>query len=139
MRWLVAPLCLAIGLLLAADKKTDREKLQGTWKAVSGESKGKTAPEGVIRGLRWIFKADKIMVRRNDGTSFELTFQLDPARKPKAIDLTNPRRKETVQGIFRLDGKTLTLCVGVPGEKRPTEFVTRANLKVALLVFERGQ
>jgi uncharacterized protein (TIGR03067 family) len=128
---------LAAGLLAAAEPKTDRQKLQGTWKFVSGESKGKSAPEDAIKDLRWVIKGDKIISRGGGTGPLELTFKLDPTQKPRAIDLTNPRRQETVQGIYRLDGKTLTLCLGVPGEKRPAEFKTREDLNVALFILER--
>jgi uncharacterized protein (TIGR03067 family) len=137
--WVVAAcgLVIAAGGPAAAAAKDDRERLQGTWKVVAGESRGKPAPEDAIKDLRWVIKGDKITGRGEDGKSFELTFQLDATKKPRAIDFNNAARKETVLGIYTLEGKQWKLCVGAPGEKRPTGFATRENLKVALFILER--
>jgi uncharacterized protein (TIGR03067 family) len=115
----------------------DVKKLQGTWRVVKGESKGQAKPEDAIKDLKWVIKGNTITLKGDEGKNFELRFKLDAAQKPKTIDLINPERKQTVQGIYQLDGKTLKLCVGVPGEKRPAAFVTGEDLNVALFVLER--
>jgi uncharacterized protein (TIGR03067 family) len=145
MKTISAAILLTSGLLLASGKpKTisptgDVKALQGAWRVVKGESKGKAKPEDASKDLKWVIKGTRITLKGDEGKSFELRFQIDAAKKPKTIDLTNPERKETVQGIYQLDGDTWKLCVGVPGEKRPTAFVTRENLNVALFVLQRDQ
>jgi uncharacterized protein (TIGR03067 family) len=134
---------LATSMLGAAEQpksrivKGDTAKFQGSWRVVSGESKGKPAPEDALKDLKWVIKGNRITVKGSEGKQSELTFKLDPSQKPKAIDITNAERKEIVQGIYQLEGKTLKLCVGVPGEKRPAGFVTKESLDVALFVLER--
>jgi uncharacterized protein (TIGR03067 family) len=138
-------LVMAAGLALAADKPKaetppdDRQKLQGTWAVVSGEAKGKTAPEEAIRDVKWVVKGNTLTARTADGSTVKLTFKLDPGQKPRAIDLTNPERKETIQGIYLLEKDTWKVCLGAPGENRPRAFATRDNLKVILLVLRRAK
>jgi uncharacterized protein (TIGR03067 family) len=139
----LAWLTLAAGLLAlagasrAGSPRSDRDRLQGSWVVVSGEAKGKAAPEDALKDLRLVIEGDKITSRTGDGKTLELTYKLDPAKKPRAIDLTNPERKETVQGIYQLAGETLKLALGAPGESRPAAFVTGENSKVVVLVLKR--
>jgi uncharacterized protein (TIGR03067 family) len=136
---------LTAGLLIvgarpkAIQSTGDIKSLQGTWRVVKGESKGKAKPEDAIKDLKWVIKGNKITLKGDEGKGFELRFRLDAAKKPKTIDLTNPERKQTVQGIYQLAGNTWKLCVGVPGEKRPAAFVTGEDLNVALFVLERAK
>lgn len=122
---------------LFAEARSDEERLQGSWKVIAGESRGKPAPEDALKDLKWVIKGDRITATGEDGKSFELTLKLDAAKKVRTIDLTNAARKQTVLGIYTLDGDRWKLCVGAPGEKRPADFTTRANLKVAVFVLER--
>jgi uncharacterized protein (TIGR03067 family) len=142
MKPIIATLLSASLFTAAASPKStpsiqDVKKLQGTWRVVKGESKGKAKPEDAIKDLKWVIKGNTITLKGDEGKNFELRFKLDAAQKPKTIDLINPERKQTVQGIYQLDGNTLKLCVGVPGEKRPATFVTGEDLNVALFILER--
>jgi uncharacterized protein (TIGR03067 family) len=134
---------LLVPLLIAAGKeKTDaaRDELrrfEGTWKLVSAESKGQPAPEDVVKALQWDIKDNRVTVRGTEGKQVKLTMQLDTTQKPRAMDLTNSARKETMQGIYELTKDRMKVCLGAPGEKRPTQFATKEDLKVVLLVFKR--
>lgn len=139
MRELVIMVSVIPGLLGAAKGKTDGDGLQGNWTVISSEANGKAAPPDAIRDQRWIIKGNRILCRRAGENAFELTFALVPAQKPTAIDLTNRRRQERVQGIYRLEENTLTLCVSAPGEKRPMDFVSGPNLKRVVFVLERSK
>jgi uncharacterized protein (TIGR03067 family) len=139
----LAVLALAAALLAAADrgqggdKRTDADKLAGNWKLIAAESQGQQAPDDVIKSLKWTVAGDKITAKGPEGKSFTSTFKLYPAKNPKAIDLTNPDRKETLQGIYELTGGQLKICFAAPGERRPESFVTKEDLKVVLFVFRR--
>ena len=102
-------LVMAAGLLLAADKpkddaKGDKDKFQGSWKVVSGEHDGVTLPEEKTKELTVTFQDDKVTIRVGDKTEPEQTFKLDPAKKPREIDVT-PHAK----GIYELKGDDLKI------------------------------
>jgi uncharacterized protein (TIGR03067 family) len=129
-------------LLVAADRDqaaADLKKLQGTWKLVEGMANGQPAPEDVVKDFKWVVKGDQITATGAEGRSVTLTVQLGTVGKLKTIDLTNPARKETIQGIYDLSRDRLKLCLAAPGEKRPGQFVTKEDLKVVILVLQRAK
>ena len=125
-------LVLTAGFVLAADNpkedaaKKDREKLAGTWKVTSAERDGQ--PDKVSKDAVTTYTADgKFTVKFADGTSGEGTYQLDPGKKPKAIDYTKnngPNKGKPHEGIYSLEGDTLKICRSDPGKPRPKEMVT---------------
>jgi uncharacterized protein (TIGR03067 family) len=127
---------MMVGVLMAADDpkgdvaKKEQEKLQGIWKVVSGEQGGKPLPDGAL-SLKFVFAGEKVKTGE-ESTSY----RLDPAATPRRIDLTNDQ-KETMLGIYQLDGDRLKICYSDPGEKRPTEFATKPGAKMLLFVLDR--
>ena len=98
---------------LAAEKEL--EKLQGDWTAqVETDQGGKTATMTVT--------GKKI---RFDGPTgkewYEGTFDIDETTKPKRISVLiedcaiEQFKKQTVEGIYRLEGKTWTIAATAPG------------------------
>ena len=112
-------------------KKTDRDRIQGTWVAEATEINGK------------VVKAEVSLVI--DGDTFEQyagklrvylgTFELDEAKKPKQIATRIPFGflASEEEGIYDLDGDTLKVCWGTP---RPTEFATKTELQ-SFTVYKR--
>ena len=135
---------LVAGLLLSTvlaaeekkdDAKKDQEALQGTWKPVSSEQRGKDQGEEA-REHALIFEKDTFTVKRGDEVVAKGTFKLDPAKSPKAIDMTITEGREDkdkgkeVRGIYQLDKTTLKWCFSEPGvAERPTEFATKEGDK----------
>jgi uncharacterized protein (TIGR03067 family) len=134
---------LATLLLLAADtpKKNaadaDQNKLRGTWTIVSASRDGKPAPEDALKDARMIFDGDKLTAASENGKSSVLSIKLDSSRKPKTIDITHPEKKQTILGIYALEGDQLKLCLGTPGAARPTELATREGSGSVLFVLKR--
>jgi uncharacterized protein (TIGR03067 family) len=113
----------------APEEKPDAEKLAGKWTVVSVTDGGKEKPteDGVLT-----FGKDKATYKTTNRTA-DLTFKLDPSKKPKWIDLTN-EEGETSLGIYELDGDTLTICIKDEGDgKRPDKFVSEAGTPNDLL------
>jgi RNA polymerase sigma-70 factor (ECF subfamily) len=123
---------------LAVQDKTDKEKLQGTWHAVSGEVGGKDVSEEFAKKLSIVFAGDKItlagLVRGEKENGVEGTFKLDPTAKPKAIDIHITNKEDGV-GIYELDGDTLKLCMVEATLERPTEFAGKD--RQVLIVLKR--
>jgi uncharacterized protein (TIGR03067 family) len=133
-------LVLVIGVLIAAQdkkEKDDKEKLQGTWRAVSAEEGGKEDPKAKENTLT--FDGDNWTIKENDKVRWKGTLKVDSTKKPKTIDMAvtepPPFAGKTSLGIYELDGDNLKWCAAEPGEKeRPKEFATKGthNLMVVL-------
>ncbi len=139
MRGHVVLLGLACGLFMAAnaaqETKKDQDLIQGTWQMDSAESDmGKLPPEQA-KSLKRVFQGDQATLTRDGAVVTKGTFKLDPAKKPKAIDVTfseGMQKGQTMSGIYELDGDTLKICFSPPGADRPTEFKPGPQRNVAV-------
>lgn len=125
------------GLLVAADAKEDvakeMKKLEGKWKVVAVEARGMKVPEDKLKGAAVIIKGDKITMADPGKAAKELVFKIDPTKKPKHIDLTDPKEKDTAPAIYSLDGDELKICVplAMKDAKRPETFDTKDKPQMA--------
>jgi RNA polymerase sigma factor (sigma-70 family) len=122
-----------------AAKKTDKENIQGTWKAVSAKINGKVNdPENVVKRMEIVITADKITVRIGD-QSHESIYKIDPEAKPKTIDMVpQGGGGATELGIYKLEGDTLTICHNNANNKeRPKEFESKEGSNTLLIVLKR--
>src|SRR5262249_61256368 len=123
-----------------------KDALQGTWRLVSLELNKQVYPAKDLKD------GDKPLVVKlvikGDGYScdvgknrLEITYKLDPAKQPGAIDLTvteGPEKGKTYHGIYKVQGDTYTICRNVkPGQDRPTEFGTRTGSGLMMTVWKR--
>jgi RNA polymerase sigma factor (sigma-70 family) len=150
----VLTLAAASGVLLAARQaepgvgeaqaekvaKADRDRLQGTWEITSIHMDGKE-PQGAeadnIKRQRFVFKGNKLIAKG------EGTYAIDPGKKPKEIDLKIEEGPEaergTWKGIYELKGNELTLCMALPNQDRPTEFVSKEGETTVLVRLKRAK
>ncbi len=109
--------------------KSDKEQLQGTWAAVSGERLGEKMNEFQLKNWEeMVFKDDQFT--RQGAEKKEGTYKLDPDQTPKEIDLVI--NGKTWPGIYELKGTSLKLAFGL--KDRPTEFTSKGG---ALVVFKK--
>ena len=145
MRYLYGVIVIACLLRTAGATQDDTFKkeldsLQGVWQCVSFEEKGKALPEEQVKGLKLTFKGYKASHAGKDGKAEQATIKIDPLKKPKTIDmilLGGPDKGKTVQGIYVIEGDTLTICGSQAGRERPTEF--KGGKEVNLMVFKRDK
>ncbi len=107
--------------------ESDRAKVQGTWRIVGGEHDGAPLVPAEVKAGTVVITADRLTIRGR-GPDETTGYTLDPAKRPRAIDLTDAKAKDTRPGIYELDGDRLRLCfrtaaAKAPGE-RPTVFGT---------------
>jgi uncharacterized protein (TIGR03067 family) len=128
---------VAFGADPSAPPKPKATPLQGIWKLVSSqrEERVRLYPEPQPR---WVIKGDKVFY----GGEELAGLTIDTNATPPCIDLAFHRPAVTYEGIFSVDGKTLTICLNkstVGAKERPQEFVTKEKPDWRLLVFEREE
>jgi RNA polymerase sigma factor (sigma-70 family) len=109
--------------------KSEKQALQGTWVAVSGEQNGQKVPKDKLEGFKLIFTDDK--VAREGYEPREGPYTIDPNKDPKEIDLFTASK--IWKGIYELKGTTLKLVCKT--DDRPTEFDSSGGR--FLIVFEK--
>lgn len=122
-----------------APKKTDNEKIQGTWTAVSAEADGKKLPPREVEGVTVVVTADKIIFNPKEENR-AATYKLDSTKAPKVIELTpldGPVKGKPQRAIYELNGDQLKLCVQNGKGQPPTEFATKAGDGLRLLFLKR--
>lgn len=116
-----------------------RNKLTGTWRLV--EEDGHSVPADEETPPRLILAPNQFEERVGSQLIARGACWLDPATAPPSITLTpstGPDRGQSCPGIYRLEGKVLTVCLARPGAPRPTEFVARPGVQ-QLRVYRRGR
>jgi len=119
-----------------------QELLQGEWQMTQAVIGGNNNHKDLMKvnGTTLAIKGNQMKVREADrDNTEELTFTLNIAKKPAAIDLM-PKRggPRYIEGIIKIEGDTLSLCFSHAGEgERPSEFVSPSNSTVSLLQFKR--
>jgi RNA polymerase sigma factor (sigma-70 family) len=116
-------------------------QLAGGWKLVQFTADGKVQhPEGQI-GLQHIyFTKDKGFFLDQGKPVAVVTYKADRSQKPAQIDLEAEGKPEKLRGIFEISEGQLKLCmVEDPKAPRPTEFESKADSKIVLLVLKRDK
>src|SRR5262245_49892516 len=135
------PIVLAVGLLMGAEPsdaaKEGLKKLQGEWIVEKAQRGGMDAPADKLLKLRIKIDGTRISIDEGEARDEAAQLALDPSQKPAAVDIKPLREgKDTVRGIYKLDGDSLTMCWAKEGE-RPTEFASKTGTSHVLFVLKR--
>ena len=138
---LVLGLALLVGAAYAddKDKKSDLDKMKGTWKATSGEAGGQPLPKEALDPIVFTVKGDKYTFKSAEEDE-EGTLKLDSAKKPAQMDVSITEGKDKGKkqyGIYEIDGDTLKLCFAPPEAERPKDFTTKEGSDSVVMVFKR--
>ena len=124
-RWMMlcALLVVVSPAVALAQGQADIAKLKGKWTAKVGPN------QDIPIVIEFKEKEIAITVTIGEGQDISLTgeYKIDDSAKPKSIDLLNFKSGDGGQlgdnkGIYTIDGETMKLCTGGPGNDRPTEF-----------------
>lgn len=118
--------------------------IEGGWTLVAIETEGKSQAEAVknmpVEEKTIRATGDK-MTQTIGGKEDHLSYKLNPTKTPPEVDLskTLPSGKtETIYGIYKLEGDTLTICGAVDNPAdRPKEFKTAPGDKRMILTLKK--
>ena len=134
---------VAYGLAFAQPAEDTQKKLQGTWTATQAERDGKAADDVV--GHRLSFTGNRFQIQSEDGKPlYAGTVRVDPSAQPAAMDFAHTEgalKGKAWQGIYALDGDTLTICDNAPNldKGRPAAFEATRGSGYVLITFKRAQ
>ena len=126
---------IMLGVLAAAQEKSNNNALAGTWQAVEAELGGKPLPPDVVRSIKLILSVHEYQVGNDFGT-----VEIDPNAMPSAMIIKGtkgPNEGKTMLAIYELSGDTLRICYDLTGLKRPTVFATEGGTRQFLVRYKR--
>lgn len=142
----LATIMVIVGARIAQgdEVKEDVKKLLGPWQVTKFvDQSEEPAPADEIKDFTFEFQGDRLTIRkRKDDEGKEMKYSLNASKKPKWIDLDMGQPNSVSEGIYKLDGDELTICVvgGSRGGKtapRPSEFKASKRNKYSLFVLKR--
>jgi uncharacterized protein (TIGR03067 family) len=111
-------------------------KFEGTWVVTAAQLDGQDLSGQV--GQEYTFAAGKLTLRKGERVLDTAKVVLDPAAKPRAVDLVSDNLREgepPAKFIYEFDGDVLRLCRG--DKERPTAFAGK-GLVVFTLKRKKG-
>jgi uncharacterized protein (TIGR03067 family) len=145
MRWLMTFVTISLVACLATAQppggKSDLDAIQGVWRLVGGETQGKALTkekmQALAQGAPELYLTFNGEIARSNTSEPPAKFKLDPAKKPKEINLTStgPQGQTMeLKGIYELAGDDLKICFDID---RPTEFKTKEGSNAIVRVLKR--
>lgn len=138
----VAAVLLTAALATAADKpEKELAPFQGTWTVESITKDGTAVPDEHTQRLVLVIKDDTRIIKDGDEVVSKATFTVDPSKSPKHMDITvsdGPLAGKTLRGIYELKDGTLTICLALEGDKRPTDLTAKEDSGRLLQVFKKS-
>jgi uncharacterized protein (TIGR03067 family) len=137
---LLVGLAVAVGAQDKKDPPAKEAPIVGEWageKAAAGGRDEKIEPGAIM----FTFAADgKLTIAEGKQARPDTgTYKTDAKKDPAEIDIIPPadKKEPTVEGIYKVDGDTLTLCFVRGKGKRPTKFESPAGSDAIVITLKR--
>ena len=109
MRRIALALALVLTGSTAADDAAERTKFAGTWKVKDGTAEGRPLPPEAKDASRLVFAGEKFSFK-SALVTMDTTYALNPSKG--TIVIAPPKGEaKTLQGRYKFEDKTLTLCL----------------------------
>jgi uncharacterized protein (TIGR03067 family) len=115
--------------------KRFKEALQCKWQMTARIQDGVPSEAELIKNRTVTFEGDNYTVRDGVTVVGELSYKVDPAKKPAWLDVT-VKDGDSAQGIIKLEGDTLTFCIG-NDSSRPSAFKSERGDGRLLVEFKK--
>jgi uncharacterized protein (TIGR03067 family) len=103
---------------------------------VAQEANGERKEKDDLKKHQFIFDGDTVTLKEQNKAR-EHSFQIDPSKTPKIIDLFDKKGDAVGHGIYKLEGGMLTIALAKPQFNRPTEFTTKKDSSHMVIVLKR--
>jgi uncharacterized protein (TIGR03067 family) len=136
---------LTTPLLLNAgndDVRKELKALEGTWKTVGLQARGRAFPKALVFDFTFIIGADGKSIGRMGKSEYQAKVSVDPKKNPKTINNvheTGEHKGKTQYGIYKQEGEKWIVSMTPPGaaeSDRPKSFDTKDTRNV-VFIFER--
>jgi uncharacterized protein (TIGR03067 family) len=124
---------LAIAAMAGGDEavKKDLKLLEGAWKIDYVEHADGKKEE--LNDASVTFKGEQLEFKKGNDTK-KASIKINPAGKPKEIDIKPEGKEEAMVGIYKFEDAHLKICVTEePNAARPNEFVAKDRWMLVVL------
>jgi uncharacterized protein (TIGR03067 family)/prepilin-type processing-associated H-X9-DG protein len=113
------------------DGKSDMDAFQGNWSVSKITKDGTDIGEEFLKEVKINCTKDKLTLSLQ-GIEKKATFKLDPAKKPKQIDVKYDEGDEAGFGIYKIKDDTITICASDKEANRPKDFDAKDAVTIVL-------
>jgi len=122
-------------LTSAAPARTDLESVQGDWVATEFVANGDRLDAAALAAIKLNIKGRDYSVETDNGPSTG-TFELNPATRPRAMDVTTSDGAE-IPAIYEVSGDSMKVCYAINGASRPDTFTSTSGSDRVSVVYKR--
>jgi uncharacterized protein (TIGR03067 family) len=123
---------------LAEPSKIELRSLQGQWRIVRIELRGRVAVEEQLSASRptLAFTASSAILKSGTDSDRNVKVRLDASTKLKQIDFVDEDGR-VEKGVYQREGEAIRLCFSAPGGERPTRFVADEESGTWIMLLRR--
>jgi uncharacterized protein (TIGR03067 family) len=116
-------------------------EFEGEWSMLAGVMDGKAMDSSLLKWVKRVTRGNQTTVVAGPQTMLKVEFTFDASPSPQCIDyfnLAGAHKGKSQQGIYKLEGDVLTVCIAAPGAPRPGKFESVAGDGRTLTVWKRA-